>query len=769
MDDFVAKRTIDPFRSDVINTAVFERPGRILVIDDDPLFCQTVTDTLERQNHTVIAHHDGASGLAAARKKDEEPDLILVDVRLPDIDGFEICRLCKNDIELRYVPVVVLTGLASADIHVEAMQCGASDFLSKPFAWTVFTARVSALLKYRRAIQTLRRTRKELEQRVYERTKALQESNELLLKEVADRRRAETALRESEERYALAARGANDGLWDWDLLSDTIYYSPRWKSMVGCSDDEITESPMEWFRRVHPEDLDLLEAAIDSHLSGGNEFLEHEYRILYKDGTYRWMMVRGMAVRGEDQKATRVAGSQSDITVRKMAELQLFHNAFHDELTRLPNRALFMDRVDQAIKRHLGTGSTEGLTLAVLHLDIDRFKIINDSLGHLAGNQLLIEIGRRLRKCLRLTDTVARLGADEFAILIENIRGLTEANELANTIHEVLKSPFKLRERDVFVTTSVGIALGKRRYKKPDDMLRDSETAMHRAKALGKARQETFNSGMHDQVLTLLHLENDLRRASNQNEFVIFYQPIVSLQTGKLVAFEALIRWRHPERGLVSPGEFLPVAEETELITPMSYWVLREACVQMKDWQNRFAGHSDIAVSVNLSGITFSHSGLMRQVRDVLAETELPRSSLKIEITEGVIMENVQATIGTLSQLKNMNVQLLVDDFGTGYSSLAYLHQLPIDVLKIDRSFVSNLEMGDKNMAIVKTIMALARNLGLKVVAEGVETLAQMNILKGMGCEYAQGYYFARPAPANEIEHWFTESEPWKSAAHLGK
>jgi diguanylate cyclase (GGDEF)-like protein/PAS domain S-box-containing protein len=751
-----SNRILDPFRSDVFSTGIFERPGRILLIEDDQEFARIVCEMLERQNHTVATATTGKLGLESAHT--EEPDLVLLDIKLPDMAGFDVCKTLKKHPELRYVPVVLLTGMSSPDVHVEAINAGANDFLAKPFSWPVFQARVSSLLKYRRAVSTLRRARTELEKRVAERTNELQESNERLLREVTDRRRAEAALRESEERYALAARAANDGLWDWNLELDSVYFSPRWKSMIGAAETEVGEAPTEWFRRVHPEDRDSLEAAVDAHLSGASEYLEIEYRILYKDGTYRWMITRGMAIRGEDGKATRMAGSQSDITVRKMAELQLLHNAFHDELTRLPNRALFLDRLQQTMKRN---ADAEDWNIAILHLDIDRFKIVNDSLGHMAGNQLLIEMGRRLRKCLQPLDTVARLGGDEFALLVENVRNLDEANQIAGMIHDVLKEPFKLRERDVFVTTSVGIVIGKKKYSKAEDMLRDSETAMHRAKAQGKARQEMFHSGMHAQVLTVLHLENDLRRASNANEFLIYYQPIVSVKTGKLSAFEALIRWKHPERGIVSPGEFLPIAEETELITPMSMWVMREACSQLKQWQQRYPAFADISVSVNLSGTTFSQPTLVDQVKEVLQQTKLPGSSLKIEITEGVIMGNIQAAIDTLTQFTVMDVHLLVDDFGTGYSSLSYLHRLPIDVLKIDHSFVSNLDQGGRNLAIVKTIMALASNLKLKVVAEGVETAHQLAVLREMNCDYAQGYLFARPAPAADVERWLATNKQW--------
>ena len=752
----MAEQRTDHSQAHFVNTKIFDEPGNILVIDDDPDFSRVVHDALRNDHHNVIEAATGEAGLKAAFR--DKPDLVLIDVKLPDIDGFEVCRRLKNDPELRYCPVILFTGLSSAEIHIRAMTSGANDFLAKPFDWHVFKARISALLKYRRAIAALRRAHDDMEQRVQERTAELRQSNDKLKQEVSERRKAEAALRESEERYALAARAANDGLWDWNLVTKELYYSPRWKAMVGAGETEIGSKPDEWFKRVHSEDLSTLKLALTAHVEGNTEYLEHEYRMLYRDGTYRWMVTRGLAVRDKAGKAVRIAGSQSDITVRKMAELQLLRNAFHDELTSLPNRALFIDRLGQAMKR---IETDESWNLAVFHLDVDRFKIINDSLGHNAGNQLLIEIGRRLRRCLRPSDTVARLGGDEFAVLIENVKGLSEANEMAAAVHESLKAPFKLREREVFVTASVGIVMGKKKYVRPEDLLRDSETAMHRAKTMGKARQETFHSGMHAQVLTLMHLEHDLRRAVESNEFVIHYQPIVSLKTGRITAFEALIRWKHPEKGQLSPGEFLPLAEETELITPMSFWVLRESCSQLKKWHAISEDAKNLSVSVNLSGNTFSQPNLVKLVREILEETKLPAECLKLEITEGVIMENAEATTATMAQLKAMNVHLMIDDFGTGYSSLSYLHRLPIDTLKIDRSFVSSLDLGDKNLEIVKTIASLAASLDLKIVAEGVETREQLAIVRELKCHFAQGYLFAKPVSADIAKDFIIANPQW--------
>ena len=753
------RQDFDPLRSEVLSTGVFQRPGTILLIDPDSAFVTEFMDQIQRQAHSVLSAPDGRAGLKLA--EDERPDIIVCEVRLPEVDGFEVCQRIKNHPDLRYCPVILVAANATTETHVRAMDAGANDFHDKPIDWVVFNARIWSLLKYRRAVAALRSARAQLEQRVFERTAELQAANQKLKAEIAERERIEKALRESEERYALAARGANDGLWDWDLVADRLYYSPRWKAMLGEEEHAVGDKPEEWFGRVHTEDVESLRADIRATINGVTTHLQHEFRLLYKDGTYRWMLCRGMPVRNSEGKAFRMAGSMSDITVRKMAELQLLHNAFHDELTGLPNRALFMDRLGHALER-LQFGRED--TLAVFFLDIDRFKIVNDGLGHKVGNQLLIEFGRRVRRCLRPSDTVARLGGDEFAVLLEDIRGIDDAANVATQIRESLREPFQLTKRDVFVTTSIGILMGKKRYTRAEDLLRDAETAMHRAKSMGKARHEMFNSGMHAQVVTLLHLENDLRRAVEQQEFVLHYQPIVSLQTGKLSGFEALIRWKHPERGMVSPGEFIPLAEETDLITPMTLWVLREACTQLKAWQQKHAHASALTVSVNLSGKTCEERNIVEKISQIIAETAVNPGMLKMEITEGTIMQHEEKTSAVLAELKAMRMQLMIDDFGTGYSSLSYLHRLPIDVLKIDRSFVSNMELGNKNSEIVRTILSLASNLGMKTVAEGVENAAQAEALQGLECNFAQGYYFARPAAPADMEKYLSAAHSWPLA-----
>jgi len=652
--------------------------------------------------------------------------------------------------------------------------------------------------------------------------------------DITKRKQIEAVLRESEERYALAAAAANDGLWDWNLKSNKIYLSSRWVAMLGCKAEEIADHPDEWFRRIHPEDLQQFKKEMSAHLQGVTPHFENEHRMLHQDGTYRWMLSRGLAVRDQDGKAYRLAGSQTDITERKKTEAQLFHDALHDQLTGLPNRTLFIDRLGQLIKRtkQLHSRSSNGVThpspslFAVLFLDLDRFKLINDSLGHVAGDQLLVAVARRLEACLRPVDTIARLGGDEFTILLEDIKDSSDATETAERIQRELALPFDLNGREIFVTVSIGIALstrynpgegwGNHSYDQPEDILRDADTTMYRAKALGKARHEIFDADLHERAVNLLQLENDLRRALSDlwptvnaptvkgspaegalqgqalkevtlQELQIHYQPIVLLKTGKITGFEALIRWLHPEYGLIPLEKFIPVAEETGLIVPMGYWVIREACRQMVAWQSQFSTLLEpspnpasqqgtlaqaLTISVNLSSRQFLQPDLIAQIKQILKETGLNACNLKLEITESVIMKHAESVMSVLQQLRSLGIQLQVDDFGTGYSSLSYLHRFPIDTLKIDRSFVGSMGNEDKNnsgtpaansgaTSIIGTIVMLAHNLGMDVVAEGVETAEQLARLRTLECEYGQGYFFSKPVDCQAARALIAAQPRW--------
>lgn len=576
--------------------------------------------------------------------------------------------------------------------------------------------------------------------------------------DVTERHKAETALRESEERYALAAAGANDGLWDWNLGSNRIFFSDRWKEMLGFSADEIGDGAEEWFSRIHPEDVQRVTAQIDAHLSGAAANFESEHRVRHFDDSYRWMLVRGLAVRDADGNAYRIAGSMTDITERKRSEEQAIHDALHDSLTSLANRTLFLERVRQALARQRRTPSAQ---FAVIYLDLDRFKVVNESLGHVHGDDLIIAAARRLEQNLKFGDTVARLGGDEFAIMLEDVRDKEDATGLSDMLQKALSTPFMLGGKEVFTTASMGIAHSAENYVRPEDILRDAELAMYRAKELGKARSVAFDPAMRGTTVTPLDVETDLRRALERHEMVLNYQPIVSLSDGKIRGFEALARWHHPERGDIPPSEFIPLAEETGMIVELGQWVLRNACAQMVEWNRDFTDQGPFEISVNLSGRQFTQLDLVRMVTNSLEGTGLQANCLKLEITESALMENAQRSAQMLRHLKELDIKVCVDDFGTGYSSLSYLHTFPIDTLKIDKSFVQDMGRNRHNLEIVRTIALLAQNLRLDVIAEGVETPEQLAQLRAIGCGYAQGFLFSRPLTTENVRRLLAENRVW--------
>jgi diguanylate cyclase (GGDEF)-like protein/PAS domain S-box-containing protein len=568
-----------------------------------------------------------------------------------------------------------------------------------------------------------------------------------VFRDVTGQRKAQEALRESEERYALAVRGANDGLWDWNLKTNEIYLSPRWKAMLGYAEDEIGNTLTEWFSRVHPEDLPRVQAGIQAHLEGKTLYYESEHQMIHKNGENIWMLTRGLAYRDANGVPLRMAGSQTDIAAGKVA----------DVLTGLPNRILFMDRIRRAMDR---SRRHPGSLVAILFVDLDRFKLVNDSLGHVVGDELLVAIARRLEACVRVGDvarlgsshTVARLGGDEFTILLDDIKDVSHATHVAERVTSTLSEPFNLSGQEVFVTASIGIAVTTSADDLPEDLLRNADTAMYRAKTAGKARYEIFDAAMRERAVARMQLETDLRRAMEHREFRVHYQPITSLMTERTIGFEALVRWQHPVRGLISPAEFIPMAEETGLIIPLGQWVLFEACRQMKEWKGRYASLPALTISVNLSSRQFAQRDLIDQIRNVLRETALDPRSLKLEITESLIMEDPNAAIAMIHQLRDLEIRASIDDFGTGYSSLSYLHRFPVDTLKVDRSFVSGMHENEEDREIVRTIVTLAHNLGLMVIAEGVETVDQMTRLKALHCEYGQGYLFSTPVPSDRAE-----------------
>jgi PAS domain S-box-containing protein len=564
-------------------------------------------------------------------------------------------------------------------------------------------------------------------------------------------------LAERDQLFQLISENAADMIALVDSDGRRLYNSPAYEKVLGYSSEEMkSTSSME---QVHPDDCPrILKAAEKARLSGQAERVE--YRMRHKDGSWRTLESTACAIRNARGQTDRLVIVNRDITERKRAEEMLVHNAFHDGLTNLPNRALFMDRLQHALtlsKKH------PNYKFAVLLIDVDEFKIINDSLGHTAGDEVLIQIGQRLKDSVRRADTVsrprmsevpgrptnddtlARLGGDEFTILLDDIRDPIEAVRVAERVQAELAAPFVVNQEQIVISASIGIASSTSPHTQAEDLVRDADIAMYRAKRAGKARCEVSDAAMHANALKRLRLETDLRKALDQGEFRVHYQPIVSLLTGRITGFEALTRWQRPE-GLLPPIEFIGVAEEIGLIVPMNRQLLREACQHLRSWQAEFPSSPRLTMSVNITAREFAQSDLASQVRKSLEQTGVDPGCLQLEITETTVMEDAEKSGHVLAQLKALGVLLSIDDFGTGYSSLSRLRRIPVDTLKIDRAFISHMDSDSESREIVRIIIMLAHNLGMRVVAEGTETEEQINLLKQLNCEMAQGYFFSRPA-----------------------
>ncbi|PQV63162.1 PAS domain S-box-containing protein/diguanylate cyclase (GGDEF) domain-containing protein [Abditibacterium utsteinense] len=560
-------------------------------------------------------------------------------------------------------------------------------------------------------------------------------------RDISARRATEDALREAEAKYRSIFENAVEGIFQTTPSGHYLDANPSLAHIYGYeSPAHLKESLTDISGQLYL-DARRRQNFVDEMAKNG-AVSNFEAEVKRRDGEIIWISENARAVRNEAGDLLYYEGTVEDITARKSAEDQLVHNALHDKLTGLSNRTLFMDRLVQAfgrLKRHPQE------VFAVLFLDFDRFKNINDSLGHMAGDQLLVSISQRLSDCLRPDDTVSRLGGDEFSILLQDVGDVAGAILVAQRVQNAVSQPFAIAGQEVFTSTSIGIALGHLEYDNPEDLLRDADMAMYRAKATGKARHEVFDAGMHKRAVALLQLETDLRWAIEREEFQLWYQPIVNLETGRIGGFEALIRWNHPTRGLVPPLDFIPIAEETGWIVPIGRWVLEEACRQLAQWHSEDKNGISLSISVNLSAKQFSQPDLIAMVEDVLKRHHLPPGCLKLEITESAIMENVQDVTDRLLRLHSLGVKLGLDDFGTGYSSLSYLHRFQLDTLKIDRSFITRMNEGGENREIVRTIVSLGKNLGMDVVAEGVEDAQQLADLRALQCNNGQGYFFARP------------------------
>ncbi len=750
-------------------TQIIPEEENILVVDDALVNLRMLSRILQAEGYQVRTANSGQAALEAVEAA--IPSLILLDIIMPHMDGYEVCRTLKSQPHTKDIPIIFISSLDQTEDKLKAFALGGVDYVTKPFQTPEVLARVKAHLTLRHLQQQLENTNLQLEQKVRERTQALIQANERLQAEIQERIKTEEELRRTQERYELAVQGTNDGIWDWDLEQDQIYFSPRWKAILGFEDHELPNSLEEWFNRVHANDLARLRLSILNHVENITPFLEEEYRMYHKDGSLRHVLTRGVAIRNKQGKAYRMAGSQTDISYRKRMEEQLSHDVFYDSLTALPNRSLFLERLKTSLAMN---EKRDDYQFAVFLLDINRFKAVNENYGYRLGDLLLAEISWRLKSFIRPIDTLARIGEDEFAIIQENIESLEAVEALANTILQSFAEPFDLEGNELYITLSIGIAIStinpdnltlvlssqtkgeqiiRERYQHIDEILRDASIALKRSKAAGESHIEIFRPTMRRRSILRLDLETELRKAIEKEEQIeVHYQPIVMLETGRIAGFEALVRWRHPQRGLIPPFDFLPLAETTDLILSLDCLVLRKACTQIGTWQSVFRTFPLLMLCANISAKHLRQSCLLNCLQQLKKDNRIELSSLHLEITETLLVENIPYATQLLHQIREMGVKVWMDDFGSGYSSLSYLHQLAIDGIKIDRSFVEQLPQNTNSHKTVQIITILAKEMGMGVIAEGIENENSLEALRKLNCRYGQGFLFSQPLPAEEAE-----------------
>jgi len=698
-----------------------DRTPLILVADDTESSRVLLREVLERHGFVVAEVENGALAVEAFGKL--RPQFVVLDVMMPEMDGFEACAAIRKVPGGETVPVLILTGLDDLDSIKRAYEVGATDFASKPINWVVLGQRVRYMLRAQKSFDDLR---------------------------------------QSEARLAHAQQIARLGNWERDLASGAMRWSEEMYRLFGLSPGSFQPEYAACLERIHPEDREPVAGAVDKALRREAPY-SLDLRIVLPDGTTRYVHEQAEVVCDDAGRPVGLTGTTQDISERKQAEEQIRFLAYYDGLTKLPNRTWSMEKLSVA----LAAARHQGATLAVLFLDLDRFQRINDTLGHSVGDRLLQGVAERLKRCLRSSDgiargepmgssdTVARLGGDEFIMSISDITRGEDAAKVARRILDIFKEPFHIDEREIFVSGTIGISLFPHDGDDAEALLKNADAAMYHAKDAGRGSFQFFSASMNAAAVKRLSLETALRKALEREEFLLHFQPQIDVASGELFGCEALVRWKNPELGLVSPGDFIPLAEETGLILPLGEWVLRAACVQNRAWQD--AGFPPLRLSVNISGRQFKQDLIVQAVEKAIEVSRLDPRWLELEITESILMRSAKDTIETLARLKTMGVQISVDDFGTGYSSLSYLSRFPIDTLKIDQSFVRNMAKEPADAAITSAIIAMARTLNLSVIAEGVETEEQRSILKKQGCTQMQGFLFSRPVPAIDFGRLLAE------------
>jgi diguanylate cyclase (GGDEF)-like protein len=689
-----------------------------LIVDDDAMMRLLIRQTLERAGFVCHEAQDGSMALEMFPLAN--PDIVLLDVVMPELDGYAVCERLRRTQSGALVPVLMLTGLEDNDSINRAYEVGATDFISKPITWGVLAHRVRYILRASQAFRDLAKNQASLE---------------------------------------MAQRIAQLGGWEWDLTRNELHWSAQTFRILGLEPDAVEPSFELFLERVDTPDRDAVRAALRQAVENGT-FDSRVIRLRRADGSLRYAQVQGLCTLDARGAAAQISGTIQDVTELREAKQRIRYLAYYDPTTGLPNRQAFTEQLQQA----LSLARRHHRQLAVLTLDLDQFKRINDTLGHAAGNELLVAAAQRLADAVRGEDllsradaamdgrqhpAVARFDGDEFSLLITDLVQYHDAAKVARRLLEELRKPFRLDTSEMFITASIGLALYPLDGDDAQTLIKNAGAAMHFAKEQGRDNYQFYSRAMNATALEKLAIESQLRKALDRGEFLLHYQPKIQSSTGAVVGLEALIRWRHPELGMVPPAQFIPVAEETGLIVPIGDWVLREASRQNQSW--RAQGFAPIHVAVNIASLHFRQRGLIDSVAQALRESGLEPALLELEVTESMLMQSVDATLETLSRLKDMGVRLAIDDFGTGYSSLSYLKRFPLDTLKIDRSFIQDLPRDAEDAAIAKAIIGMAHSLKLAVVAEGVEAPEQLAFLQQHGCDVVQGYLFSRPVPAEEL------------------
>jgi diguanylate cyclase (GGDEF)-like protein len=738
-----------------------DSPTKILVIDDDTSILEVLANYFTSKGFVTLLAEGGEAGLEIIAR--EYPDLVLLDLRLPGMDGLEVLEYLRT--ETPDIPVIIISGQGTVKDASDALKTGAWDYITKPiFDMQVLDIAISNVLERAKLMREKNKYKENLESEAEESTSDLQQrSVELekayrkLNREIEERKRAEKAIQQERTFIQTILDGVKEPARivspDFGVLMMNQAALALLPSM------QTTLEGITCYQAYRQIDMPCSDehhqCVLKEVIKNGKDFSVKHIDIL-EDGSERIYEIEASPLLNVDGTLYGILEVIRNITEDLSTEAQLqehrerlYHLVHHDALTNLPNRMLLQDRLSRMMMK----AKRNKTYVAVLFLDLDRFKKINETLGHDVGDKLLLEVGKRLESCVRKSDTVARLGGDEFGVLLDDLRDVKFVAVVARKILQALSKPIMIQDYELYATSSIGISLYPDDGEDEDILLRCADTALYRAKDAGKNNYQYYTPDMNTRAFEFLLMESGLRKALDNNELVVFYQPLLSLEDKKLIGMEALLRWQHPEKGMISPGDFIPLAEETGLIEPIGEWVLRAACTQNKKWQD--AGYPPVKVSVNMSGRQFSKKDVTDTIVNILEETGLEPEYLGVEITESVIMQDVKSTISKLKRMHDMGISLSIDDFGTGYSSLSYLKLFPIDNLKIDRSFVFNITSDSTDAAIAASVILLAHSMDLKVVAEGVETEEQLEVLREQGCDYVQGFLFSKPLAAEEFVPFF--------------